>query len=354
MSKLKVALESATSTLERELSRIQTLVEEWGRRGAVDSIERDELDLLKHEYENITLSRDVSDALEFCEDNDDDVSRVESQDNKHGTYFSVLASRIEEYFSGLRSDVNQLESRVRDSQDSALFSNKNEALRSRISLTSGPIPSRSDLQRSLRRALEDEGDYARSPEQLLWDMAEGSSGGEDEDDTLAFCRLFDFKTEFDGIETHSVVPWTGDEYPWYIGGVFDDEEREYDCDDPNNFVCVALKQLDDLREEYSDAYSFDLSEDEKVELNERMKQKARSIMYRVVDEAHEKYGAYRDRIIASVRNKQDEYGLSGDVVSAFSNYVTRSISTLIKNVENEFSEETQFHGDGSWGAFRPY
>ena len=96
-----------------------------------------------------------------------------------------------------------------------------------------------------------------------------------------------------------------------------------------------------------------LSEDEKVERRESVKQRARPIMNRVVDETHEKYGAYRDRIIASVQKKQDEYDISDDAVSAFSDYVTRSIKSLIENVENEFSEEAQFSGSDQ-GVLRLY
>lgn len=356
MSEFKAALESAKPTLERELSQIQDLVEAWGRDGTISpSTARDQLGLLENGYENVTLMRNVSDGLEFCEDSDDDISRIESQDNEYGTYFRVQAYRLNEYISGFRWGADELESRVNDVQDST--SRSDERVTSFISmfLISGPVPSRGELQRSLRRALEDEGDYERSPEQLLWDMAEGSAGGEIEDDTRLFCRLFDFKTTFDGFETDSVVPWLGDVdvYPWYIGGTFVD--GEYDYDDPNNnFVSVALNQLGALREEYRDARPGYLDEDEKVELKEYIKQKARPIMDRVVDETHEKYGAYRDRVIASVRNKQDEYDLSDDAVSAFSDYVTRTIGILINSVENAFSEETQFEGNGDWGLFWLY
>ena len=352
MSEFKAALESAISALESELPRIQNVLDAWESHGPATPVARDELDKLKDQYENGVVKKRLSDILEFCEVNDDDISRLESQDNEYGTYFRVQAYRLNEYISGFRSDVTEFESRVSDAQDSTSLND--ECVTSFISLflVSGPVPSLSDIQIELRRALENEGDYERSSEQLLWDMAEGSSGGEDPDDTLAFCRLFDFKTTFDGFETDSVVPWPGDvdAYPWYIGGAFVD--GEYDYDDPNNnFVSVALNQLGALREEYRDARPGYLDEDEKVELKEYIKQKARTIMGRVVDETHEKYGAYRDRVIASVRNKQDEYDLSDDVVSAFSDYVTRTIGTLIKSVENVFSEETQFKGDGDWGLF---
>ena len=354
MSKLKDALESATPALERELSRIQDLIEEWERHGAVDSTARDQLDRLKRGYENSIVTQRVSGALKFCEDNDDDISRIESQDNRYGTYFSVLAMRINEYISSLRPDVTELESNVSNVHDSASLRDKNVARFISVLITEGPVPPSNELQRKLRRALESEASYTRSPEQLLQDMTEGSAGGEDEDDTRLFCRLFDFKTTLDGFETGSVVPWPGDldVCPWYIGGMFVD--GEYDYDDPNNFVNVALNQLGDLREEYRDAFRSGLGEDEEVELKEYIKQKARPIMDRVVDEAHEKYGAYRDSVIASVQKKRDEYDLSDDVVSAFSDYVKRTIGTLIKSVENVFSEETQFQGDGDWGVLRAY
>lgn len=356
MSKLKDALEAATPALERELSRIQDLIEAWGRDGTISpSTARDQLDRLKDGYENVTLMRNVSDALEFCEDNDDDISRVESQDDRYGTYFRAQAYRLSEYISGSNWGANELESRASDVQDSTSLSEERVTSFISVFLVSGPVPPSSALQRELRRALENESDYTRSPEQLLWDMAEGSAGGEDEDDTRLFCRFFDFKTTFDGFETGGVVPWPGDVdvYPWYIGGTFID--GEYDYDDPNNnFVSVALNQLGDLREEYRDAFRSGLGEDEEVELKEYIKQKARPIMDRVVDEAHEKYGAYRDSVIASVQKKRDEYDLSDDVVSAFSDYVKRTIGTLIKSVENVFSEETQFQGDGDWGVLRAY
>lgn len=352
MSKLKDALESAKPALERELSRIQDLIEEWERHGVVDSTAREQIDHLKHGYENVAVTHRVSDALDFCEDNDDDISRVESQDNRYSTHFRAMALRLNDYISRLHSRVTDLESHMSDVHDSEPFSDKHTAVFISGLLTGGPIPPCSDIQRTLRRALENEGDYARSPEQLLWDMAEGSAGGEDEDDALAFCRVFDFEMTLDGFETGEVVPWPGDAgCRCYIGGAFNDEE--YNSGNPSNFVCVALNQLGDLCEEYNEAFFSGLSEDEKVELKERVKQKARPIMDRAVDETHEKYGAYRDKIIASVQKKQDEYDISDDAVSAFSDYVTRSIKSLIENVENEFSEENQFSG-GDWGVLRIY
>lgn len=352
MSKLKDALESAKPALERELSRIQDLIEAWGRDGTIStSTARDQLDRINNGYENVTLIRNVSDALEFCEDNDDDISRIESQDNRYGNYFRAQAYRLSEYASRPNWSANELESHMSDVQDSTSLSEKRVASFISAFLVSGPVPPRSELQRTLRRALESEGDCARSPEQLLWDIAEGSAGGESEADTLAFCRLFDFKTTLDGFETGDVVPWSGDEIPWYIGGMFDDEEYNYSK--PENFVWVAFNQLGELCEGYNEEFFSGLSEDEKVELKERVKQKARPIMNNVVDETHEKYGAYRDRIIASVQKKQDEYDISDDAVSAFSDYVTRSIKSLIENVENEFSEETQFSGSDQ-GVLRIY
>ena len=87
------------------------------------------------------------------------------------------------------------------------------------------------------------------------------------------------------------------------------------------------------------------------DLKDALKQLARPIMRQAVEETREKYGAYRDRVIASVENKQREYGLSDAVVSEFSERANHYIGKLIANVEDEFSEETQFSG-GDWGIFQ--
>ena len=347
MSKLKDALESAISTLQREAPRIQNILDAWESYGPVNSVEREELDRLKDKYENGTLMQQAASELAFCEDNDEEITRLEDQE--YGRLLRKATSSFESYADQLRAKVDGLESRASEHGGTGLFGDNYKAFHVQFALIDGSIPYYGQIESALNRALKRESSYARSPEQLLKDMTEDSR--EDEDDTRLFCSLFDFKTMIDGFETHAVVPPDDADIPQYIGGEF--SVNEYDRSKPENFVWVAFNQLGDLCEEYNDAYSSDLSEDEKVELREHVKQEARPIMYRVVDETHEKYGAYRDRIIASVQKKQDEYELSDDAVSAFANRVTKSINSLIKNVENEFSEETQFSG-GDWGVLRVY
>lgn len=348
MSKLKDALEAMTSTLQRETPRVQNILEEWERHG-IASHERGQFDRLKDKYENGALVKRATSELAFCEENDEEISRLEDQ--YCGDNLRDVASAYQSYADRLGSIVADLESRASEDEGAELFGKNYVAFEIQTALADGTIPYHGKIKSELKWAHEREGKLARSPKKLLRDMTRESY--EDPINTVLFCRLFDFKTTLDGFETHAVVPPNdGDDIPQYIGGEFYD--AEYDCSKPENFVWVAFKQLGELCEEYNDARSDDLSEEEEVELKNDIKQKARPIMNRVVDEAHDKYGTYRDSIIASVQKKQDEYDLNDDVISAFANRVTKRINALTKNVENEFSEETQFHGDGNWGVFRIY
>ena len=358
MSKLKDALESGISTLQREMPRIQNILDAWESYGPTNSFERDELDLLKEKYEDGVLTQQASSALAYCEDNDEEISRLEDQE--YGDILRKLTSRLESYVDQLHSNVNGLESRMNEDQGSGLFGENFKSYYIQFQLTHGLIPHDREIKSALDVAHERESSYARSPEQLLRDMTESSY--EETDDARLFCRLFDFKATIDGFETHAIVPSDDDDIPQYIGGEFSMDE--YDRRKPENFVWVAFNQLGELRDEYNDEHNeltdkygvfADIDDTEEgVELRERIKQKARPIMDRVVDETHDKYGEYRDRIIASVKSKQDEYDLSDDVVSAFSNHVTKGINALIKNVEIEFSEENQFDNDDPWGVLHVY
>lgn len=360
MSKLTDAVASAISALESELPRIHSVLEAWENHGPATSYARDELNQIKDLYENGVVKKRLSDILEFCEDNDDDISRLESQEA--GVSLRILARTFgEQYVERLHRAMNDIVSETSDGEDSAYFDEVYAGHVIQRELTDDRLPKLSDVRSELHRALEENGDRERSPEQLLQDMIEDSY--EDAQDTRLFCRLFDFKPTLDGFEVHDVVPSdTGDEVPGYIGGEFNDDE--YNSGNPSNFVWVAFNQLGELCEEYNEEHHeitrkygvfADIDDTEEcVELKERIKQQARPIMARVVDETHDKYGEYRDRVIASVKNKQDEYDLSDDAVSAFANHVTKNINTLIKNVEDQFSEETQFYTDEEWGVFRLY
>ena len=360
MSKLKDAVASAISALENELPRIHSVLEAWESHGPATSIARDELNQLKDLYENGVVKKRMSSVLEFCEDNEDDISRLENQEA--GSSLRHLAWVAgEHYVERLHSHMNDVVSDTSDGEDSEFFSKDYAGHFIKAGLEDDQFPQLSEIRGALHRALEEEGNHERSPEQLLQDMIEDSY--EDARDTRLFCRLFDFKPTLDGFEVYNVVPSdTGDEVPGYIGGEFSLDE--YDCSQPENFVWVAFNQLGELCEEYNEEHNeiadnYDVFDDiddteEIIELKERIKQQARPIMNGAIDETHDKYGEYRDRVIASVRNKQDEYGLSDDVVSAFANHVTKNINALIKNVENEFSEENQFYNEDEWGVLRVY
>lgn len=358
MSKLKDALESAISTLQRETPRIQNILDAWESYGPVNSVEREELDRLKGKYENGTLMKQATSELAFCKDNDEEITRLEDQE--YGRLLRKATSSFESYADQLRVKVDGLESRASEDGNTGLFGENYKPFHVQFALIDGSIPYSGQIESALNRALERESSYARSPERLLKDMTEDSR--EDEDDARLFCSLFDFKAMIDGFETHAVVPPSYDDIPQYIGGEFSSDE--YARSKPENFVWVAFNQLGELCEEYNeehhaitDKYGVfaDIDDTEEcVELKERIKQKARPIMNSVIDEAREKYGEYRDRAIAAVKNKQDEYNLSDDVVNAFTDRVKRGINSLIENVEDEFSEETQFYNDEEWGVLHVY
>ena len=306
MSKLTDAVASARSALESELPRIHSLLEAWESHGPATSYARDELDQLKDMYENGTVMQKMSNVLEFCEANDDDISRLESQDA--GASLRHLAWIYEDYYvNRLRKSMAEFVSETSDGADSAYFDKVYAGHNIQRELTDERFPQLVEVRGELHRALEKEGNHERSPEQLLQDMTEDSY--EDADDTRLFCRLFDFKATIDGFETHAIVPSNDEDIPQYIGGEFSMDE--YDHSNPENFVWVAFNQLGELRDEYNDEHNeltdkygvfADIDDTEEgVELRERIKQKARPIMDRVVDETRDKYGEYRDRIIASVK-----------------------------------------------------
>lgn len=359
MSKLKDALESAISTLQRETPRIQNILEAWDSFDPDNSFERDELDLLREKYENGTLLKEALNELAVCEENDEEIVRLED-DQEYGDEFREAASTFKAYVDQLPAKVSGLESRASEHEGTGLFGENYKAYDVPFALIDGSLPYPNQINSMLRRAHEHEANDARSPEKLLQSMTESSY--EEPDDTRLFCRLFDFKAELDDFEVYEIVPSDDDEIPQYIGGEFSSDE--YDRSQPENFVWVAFNQLGELCEEYNEEHNeiadnYDVFDDiddteEIIELKERIKQQARPIMNGVIDETHDKYGEYRDRVIASVRNKQDEYDLSDDVVSAFANHVTKRINALIKNVENEFSEENQFYNEDEWGVLRVY
>ena len=378
MSEYKDVLELTIDTAVQLTPRIQNAIEQLEERAKPTGSDLEYFNECKEMLANRVRIKQANEALAFVEECDEEITKYETL--FPGNPFGQCIIELNNHKAGMIEELKKLENYL-DTGISPTSYLKDIKLAIGIHFVN-PIHTKERVERRLSMARENYAEfYERSPEELLQDMCKIPR--EVNHSTAMFCRLFDFKTELDGFDTGAVIP-TGEDarYPAYIGGEFSD--TEYFFKKPDNFVWVAFSKLGSLMSIYNAALDaadraegsnelvgmsdlimevngdHDLASaaadmlEEGEDLKEVLKQLARPIMDRVVDEAHEKYGAYRDSVIASVQKKRDEYDLSDDVVSAFSDYVKRTIGTLIKSVENIFSEETQFQCDGDWGVLRAY
>lgn len=376
MSEYKDTLESAIETAVQLTPRMQNAIEQLEERVKPTGSDLEYFNRCKELCENSVLIKQANEALAFVEECDEEIAKYETLFPRNPFGQDII--ELNNHKAGMIKELKDLENYLDTGISPARYL-KDIKLAVGIHFVN-PIHNKADVEWSLSSARETYAEhYERSPEDLLRSMIE-SRPVEGYHDTGAFCHMFDFKTELDGIDTGRVVPTGADATnPAYIGGEF--SATEYFHKKPENFVWVAFRKLGSLTSIYNAALdAIDRAEgsneligmsdlimevngdhdlasaaadmlDEGEDLKEVLKQLARPIMHQVVDETHEKYGAYRDSVIASVENKQREYELSDAIVGEFAEHVRTSINALIKNVEDEFSEETQF-GGGDWGIFQ--
>ena len=376
MSEYKDVLESTIDAAVQLIPRMQNAIEQLEERAKPTGSDLEYFNERKEMLANRVRIKQANEALAFVEECDEEITKYETLFPSNP--FGQCIIELNNHKAGMIEELKKLENYL-DTGISPTSYLKDIRLAIGIHFVN-PIHTKERVERRLSMARENYAEfYERSPEELLQDMCKIPR--EVSHSTAMFCRLFDFKTELDGFDTGAVIP-TGEDarYPAYIGGEFSDVEYFFHRK-PDNFVWVALNKLGTLASIYNSAINsgvftegsneligvhdlaleatgdLDLISaaqdmlDEGEDLKEALKQLARPIMQQVVEEAHEKYGAYRNRVIASVENKQREYGLSDAVVSEFSERANHYIGKLIANVEDEFSEETQFSGD-DWGIFQ--
>lgn len=375
MSEYKDALESTIDTAVQLTPRIQNAIEQLEERVKLTGSDLEYFNECKEMLENRIRIKQANEALALVEECDEEITKYETLFPSNPFGQDII--ELNNHKAGMIEELKKLENYL-DTGISPASYLKDIKLAIGIHFVN-PIHEKKDVEWSLSKARGNYAEfYERSPEELLRDMCKYPR--EVGHSTAAFCHMFDFKTELDGFDTGAVIP-TGEDtaYPAYIGGEFSD--TEYFHRKPDNFVWVALSKLETLTSIYNNVVNagsvtegsnelvgmhdlmlevsgdYELVSaaadmlDEGADLKEALKQLARPIMRQVVEETHEKYGAYRDRVIASVENKQDEYDLSDDVINEFSERAKHYINKLIANVEDEFSEETQFSG-GDWGIFQ--
>lgn len=359
MSDLKNAAKLALETATRITPRVQTILEQWQERNKPVGFELRLFKSAQEPWYDGGFIDSVTSTLALIEENDADVTRFENE--SYGWHLRQATDRFKVFADESPSRVSEIESHLNNPQDAARFDDINY-----LDLRLGfDVPTKRSVNYALVRARDEYRVVSRSPEQVLRDMMHHYPFAWPDDTTL-FRQLFDFETRFGDTDIYDVVPGRdANTAPQYIGG--DLTLDDYNSNKrPNNFVWVAIDKLVALNEIYNEAkssgyfLSFDdygLTDavrglvDEGMQLEEAVKQIARPIMQQVVDAAYEKYGAYRDEIIAGVENKQSKYELSDDIVNEFTGFVKKAIGAFIEDVEDAFSEEAQFNSGGDWGVF---
>ena len=154
-----------------------------------------------------------------------------------------------------------------------------------------------------------------------------------------------------------LLPDKGDpDNPHYIGGTFTEPGRvNHDRCEPLYGAFVEVTEV--LPYEFQDGVEElrgELSDDEireseaYYELKDSIGQKTCTVIDEAVDWAQSAYPEYRKRMIGSVQGKQEEYGLSDDLVNEFASLVNVNVSALLDNVNGFFSTGTlldEDHGD---------
>lgn len=364
MSKLKDAVEAQIEALEKLAPVAQDVVDEFMTRWGVE-IRNDQMVRLVnyapqsvgnyHERMNKTRK-----ALEVCEENEERILELESRG----------ASRVMDAIDRLERNVESLNT-ARRSVPAMLAQAEGMA---DVGEFTRAIYNDDDLHPSLfgpadrmiEHAIEVDEEpsalekFGGAPEDILREFIDNGGSYPLDETAAAFCEAFGFEPSVGGSEIENLemlLPGMGDpDNPNYIGGTFTEPGRVHHgrCE-PLYGAFVEVTEI--LPYEFQDgveALKDELNDDEireseaYYELKDSIGQKTCTVIDEAVDWAQSAYPEYRKRMIGSVQGKQEEYGLSDDLVNEFASLVSVNVNALLDNVNEFFSTGTlldESHGD---------
>lgn len=211
-----------------------------------------------------------------------------------------------------------------------------------------------------RSALEE---FGGTQEDIVREFIDNGGSYLLEETAAAFCETFGFEPSIGGSKIENlemILPGEGDpDNPNYIGGTFNEPGRtNHDECEPLHSAFVEVTEV--LPYEFQDAVEALESElgdgevresEEYYELKDSIGQRACSAIDEAVDWAQSAYPEYRERMIDSVRGKQEEYDLSDDLINEFASLVRANVSALLNNVNAFFSTEALLDEDCARSVF---
>lgn len=151
------------------------------------------------------------------------------------------------------------------------------------------------------------------------------------------------------------MPGKGDsDNPHYIGGTFAEPgtANPDQCEPLYGAYVEVTEALPNKFQDGAEDIPGELLESEEYhELKAAVGQKARRVIDEANDWARSAYPAYANRMINSVRSKQEEYDLDDDLANEFESMVRKNVNALLDNVNDFFDADTLLDEDEANSAF---
>lgn len=352
MSKLKDAIKAYIEALEKLAPLAQDLVDEFKTRWGVEMKNNQNVRLVDfapqgagNYNERMAIARW---ALETCEESEERILKLEARGSSR---VQAAIDRLEyntEKVNVATRAVPGMLARAEDMADAEEFM--------RANFTNDDVYPPFDLMRGvLENAFESDEELGNNPEDIIREMVENGGSYALDDIAGAFCETFDFEPSIDGSPIENLemlLPDKGDpDNPHYIGGTFTEPGRvNHDRCEPLYGAFVEVTET--LPYEFQDGVEEIKGEihesEEYYELKDSIGQRTRAVIDEAVDWAQSTYPEYCNRMIDSVRGKQEEYDLDDDLVNEFESLARANVSALLDNVNAFFNAETLLdddHGD---------
>lgn len=367
MSKLKDAVGAQIEALEKLAPAAQAVVDEFMTRWGVAIRNSQNVRLVDYApqstgnyHERMNNSRK---ALEMCEENEERILELESRG----------ASRVMDAIDRLERNVEKLNT-ARRAVPAVLAQAEDAADANEFA---GAIFNNDDLWLSfeyranlmIERAIEVDEEpsalekFGGTPEDIVREFIDNGGSYALDETAAAFCEAFDFEPSIDGSPIENLemlLPDKGDpDNPHYIGGTFTEPGRvNHDRCEP--LYSAFVEATETLPYEFQDgvgALKGELSDDEireseaYYELKDSIGKRTCSAIDEAVDWAQSTYPKYCNRMIESVRGKQEEYDLGDDLVNEFESLARANVSALLDNVNEFFNAETLLGEDEANSVF---
>lgn len=360
MSKLKDAVEAQIEALEKLAPLAQDLVDEFMTRWGIEMRNDQYVRLVNyapqttgeyHKYMNKARK-----ALEACEENEERILELESRGVTRVTEVIDRLERGTESVNTARRAVPAMLAQAEDMADANEFAwaiYNNDDLSPSLYLIDVQIEIAIGTDSALKK-------FGGTPEDILREFIDNGGSNLLEETAAAFCEAFDFEPSVGGSKIENLemlLPGKGDsDNPNYIGGTFTEPGRVHlgRCEPLYGAFVEVTEVLPYAFQDGVEALKDELGDDEireseaYYELKDSIGKRTCSVIDDAVDWAQSAYPEYRKRMIGSVQGKQEEYGLSDDLVNEFASFVRVSVSALLDNVNAFFSTESlldEDHGD---------